>query len=322
MDTSGKMLRRIDRPLLRRALLLALGLLAPGLTAAAEDIPRTPWGAPDLNGVWDFGIATPFERPENLAGKTHFSPEEAAAYLEDPEGRLEATLRQLDGEDFVGVELWIPSDLPLTDDLRTSQIVDPPDGKIPPRTPDAQAAFEAGGAKAMLPPDGPEDRPINERCILGFSTGPPVFGFFGYNSLLQIFQTEDTVAILMEMVNDSRIIPLVEKPHLPENVRQWKGDSRGYWDGDTLVVETRNFRPDTSFQGSGPGMVLTERFTRRNASQIEYEYTVNDPASFTAPWTVRYPFNRTEDPLYEYACHEYNESMTSMLRAARMDEAD
>jgi hypothetical protein len=305
------------RPLIS---LLICWLIAGHGQAAESDIPRTPWGAPDLNGVWDFGVSTPFERPDELGDRAHFTAEEAAAFRADPEGRLEDALRALEGDSFVGVELWIPSDLPLTNDLRTSLIVDPPDGKIPPRTPEAQAAFEAGAALALSPPAGPEDRPFHERCILGFGTGPPISNFFGYNSLLQIFQTERTVAILTEMVNDSRIVPLVEKPHLPDNVRQWKGDSRGYWDGDTLVVESRNFRPDVSFQGSGPNMVVTERFRRINADQVEYEYTVDDPESFTPTGSVSYEFNKTNDPMYEYACHEYNESMFSMLRAARMNE--
>lgn len=312
MGTCEKM-----RTLNRTVLLWAIASFAQ---AADPDIPRTPWGVPDLNGVWDFGVATPLERPDEFGDRTHLTAEEAAAIRADPEGRLESALRELEGESFVGVELWIPSDLPLTNDLRTSLIVDPANGKLPARTPEAQARLEAGAALALSPPAGPEDRPVHERCILGFSTGPPIFGFFGYNSLLQIFQTERTVAILTEMVNDARIVPLVEKPHLPANVHQWKGDSRGYWDGDVLVVETRNFRPDTAFQGTGPNMVVTERFTRINANQVEYEYTVDDPESFVAPWTVRHEFNRTEDPLYEYACHEYNESMFSMLRAARMDE--
>jgi len=313
MDISGKL----------RQLISGSGLLLLACSLQAQEIPRTPWGAPDLNGVWDFAVATPLERPDELAGKTHYTPEEAEAFMADADARLEAGVRQFDGEgNYVGVELWIPHDSPLTDDLRTSLIVEPEDGKIPDLAPAAKARFEAAGALTMAPPAGPEDRPPSERCILGFSTGPPIFGFFGYNSLLQIFQSEDTVAILMEMVNDSRIIPLAEKPHLPDAVRQWKGDSRGYWEDDTLVVETRNFRDDTSFMGSGRNLFLTERFTRRNASQIEYEYTVEDPESFSAPWTVRYPFNKTEDPLFEYACHEANHSMESMLRGARLGEAD
>ena len=316
MDTFDKA-RRLSS--LTFALLIAFGT-AP---SQAQEIPRTPWGAPDLNGVWDFAVATPLERPDELVGQTHYTEQEAEAFMADAEARLEAEVRLFDGDDnFVGVELWIPNDSPLIDDLRTSLIVEPEDGKIPSLSETAQVRFDKAGVHTMSPPAGPEDRPPYERCILGFSTGPPVFGFFDYNSLLQIFQSEHTVAILMEMVNDSRIVPLVEKPHLPQAVQQWKGDSRGYWEGDTLVVETRNFRDETSFQGSGPNMFLTERFTRRNATQIEYEYTVDDPESFASPWTVRYPFNKTGDPLFEYACHEANHSMTSMLRGTRLEEAE
>jgi hypothetical protein len=261
------------------------------------------------------------ERPDELGERTHYTTEEAAEFLADGEDRLEQATRGLDGDGFVGVELWIPSDAPLTDDLRTSQVVDPPNGKIPALTDRGQARFDATKAVFDGPPASPAERPVNERCILGFSTGPPIEAFFGYNSLLQIFQTRDTVAILMEMVNDSRLIPLVEDPASTPDLVQWKGISRGYWRGDTLIVETRNFRADTSFRGSGPGMHLTERFTRRSPTQIEYEYTVDDPQSFEASWTVRYPFNKAIGPLYEYACHEANESMFGMLRAARQQDA-
>lgn len=286
--------------------------------------PRTPWGDPDLNGVWDFSTATPLVRLDVHEGKIHFTPEEAQAFLDSGAERLESAIREFDGEEnFVGVELWIPHDAPLTGDLRTSRIIDPENGKIPALTAEAQTRMAAAGALFARPPEGPEDRPAFERCILGFSTGPPIEAFFGYNSLLQIFQAEDTVAILMEMVNDSRIIPLVEKPPLAEGIRFWKGDSRGYWDGETLVVETSGFRTEKpSFHGSGPDMRVTERFTRASEDRIQYEFTIDDPESFVSPWTARYPFRRVEGPLYEYACHEANRSMELMLKGARLSERD
>jgi hypothetical protein len=300
---------------------IALLLIAALAAAQEHEIPRTPWGAPDLNGVWDYSSATPLERPDELAGKTHFTPAEARAFMAGTDARLEAGTREFDLNGFVGVEAWIPTDAPLTDDLRTSLIVQPEDGKIPALTELAKARMEAGIAIATRPPQGPEDRPVAERCILGFSTGPPSEAFFGYNSLLQIFQTENEVAILQEMVNDSRIIPIGTKPHLPAQLRQWKGDSRGHWEGDTLVVETRNFSGRNPFRGSGHQLIVGERFTRLNENQIEYEFTIEDPESFSSPWTARYPIRRRSDTLFEFACHENNRSMEYMLRGARAMEA-
>lgn len=304
------------------ALVTALLLAATNGFAQSREIPRTPWGHPDLNGVWDYSSATPLQRPADLGDKTNFTEAEAQAYLGQAEQHLEAAIAAFDGEgNDVGVELWIPTDAPLTDDLRTSLIFDPADGKIPQLTAEAQARFDATGVVTFSPPAGPEDRPAYERCIVGFGAGPPIEGFFGYNSLLQIFQSEDTVSIMMEMVNDVRIIHLDDRPYLPEHVRQWKGNSRGFWDGDTLVVETRNFTDKTSFYGSGINMRVTERFTRINDTQIEYAYTVNDE-SFTAPWSARIPIRKVADTLFEYACHEVNRSMESMLRGARLAEAE
>ncbi len=287
-----------------------------------QDIPRTPWGAPNLNGVWDYSSATPLQRLPEYEGKTNFTEAEAQVFLGRQEQELEAAVAAFDGEgNDVGVEVWIPIDAPLTNDLRTSLIVDPADGKIPPLTAEAQARFDAYGAVTMSPPTGPEDRPAYERCIVGFGAGPPIEGFFGYNSLLQIFQSQDTISIMMEMVNDVRTVHLDDRPFLPEYVRQWKGDSRGFWDGDTLVVETRNFTDKTSVYGSGMNMRVTERFTRINETQIEYAYTVSDAESFTAPWSAKIPIRKVADPLFEYACHEANRSMESMLRGARLTDA-
>ena len=316
MDICGRT-QRLNSIALATVLLLTATL---GF-AQSQEIPRTPWGHPDLNGVWDYSSATPLQRPAELEGKTNFNEAEAKVFLSQAEQHLEAAIAVFDGEgNDVGVEAWIPTDAPLTDDLRTSLIVDPPDGKIPPLTAEAQARFDATGVVTFSPPAGPEDRPAYERCIVGFGAGPPIEGFFGYNSLLQIFQSEETVSIMMEMVNDVRTIHLDDRPYLPQHVRQWKGNSRGFWDGDTLVVETRNFTDKTSFYGSGINMRVTERFTRINDTQIEYAYTVNDE-SFTAPWSARIPIRKVADTLFEYACHEVNRSMESMLRGARLAEA-
>ena len=302
-------------------------LLATAISAAAQtaaEPPRTPWGVPDLNGVWKFGIATPLERPEAFAEKTHFSEEEAAAYLDGAYDRVEGLISFLDGgeEKYVGAEPWIPTDAPLTQDRRTSLIYEPDNGKIPALTEPAKARKEADRQLSISPPAGPEDRPLTERCLTGFLTGPPLTTVIEYNDYLQIFQTENTVAILNEMVNDARIVPLDGRPHVPESVRQWLGNSRGRWEGDTLVVETRNFSDKTTFNGSGMNMQLTERFTRVSEDVIEYDYRIDDPDSFTAPWAARSPFRLSDVPVYEYACHEHNRSMEFMLSGARAQEAN
>lgn len=302
--------------------LLLIALFAAAHTQAEP--PRTPWGAPDLNGVWKYAVGTPFERSEQFAEKTHFTEEEAAAYLDGAYARLEGLIAFFDGgeDKYVGVEPWIPTDLPLTDDLRTSLIYLPDNGRIPALTEAAQARQEAESKLSLSPPTGPEDRPLTERCLTGFVTGPPLTTVLDYNSNIQIFQSEDTVVILNEMVNDSRIIPLDGRPHPPESVRQWLGSSRGHWEGDTLVVETRNFSDKTTFNGSGMNMHLTERFTRISDDVIEYDFHIVDPDSFTAPWAARSPMRRIGQPLYEYACHENNRSMGFMLSGARAQEAE
>ncbi len=311
-------------PYVRKTHLLEVVLLlASAMPALAAEPPRTPWGAPDLNGVWQFALATPLERPEEFADKTHFSEAEAAAYLTGSRDRLENLIAYFDGgeEEFVGVEPWFESDQPLTKDRRTSLIYEPDNGKIPPLTPVAIVRMEAARQLELSPPAGPEDRPLAERCLMGFVTGPPLTTVIDYNSNLQIFQSEDTIVLLNEMVNDSRIIPLDGRPHLSENVRQWLGNSRGHWEGDTLVVETRNFSDRTTFNGSGLNMQLTERFTRTNEDGIEYDYRIEDPESFSAPWAARIPMRLSNLPIYEYACHEQNRSMTFMLSGARAEEA-
>lgn len=302
-------------------------LLAMATSAAAQtmtDPPRTPWDVPDLNGVWHIGIATPLERPEGFAEKTHFSEAEAAAYLDGSYARRDQVISFLDGgeEKFVGTELWFPADLPLTEDRRTSLIYEPANGKIPPLTEAAKLRQAAARKRDTSPPQGPEDRPLTERCLTGFLTGPPQMTGFEYNDNLQIFQSRNTIAILNEMVNETRIVPLDDRPHLPENVRQWLGNSRGHWEGDTLVVETRNFTDKTTFNGSGMNMHLTERFTRISEDVIEYDFRIEDPDSFTAPWAARSPMRLSDLPIYEYACHEDNRSMVFMLSGARVQEAE
>jgi hypothetical protein len=202
-------------------------------------------------------------------------------------------------------------------DHRTSLITDPPDGQFPPLTPQAEARRAAARAKpsGRGPADGPEDRPLTERCI---SYGAPRTGA-NYNSYVQIIQSPDTTVLLQEMIHDARIVPMTPKPHLPSRIRQLHGDPRGRWDGDTLVVETTNYL--NGFQGSTPNVVLTERYTRVSPDFINWEITVNDPDTWTKPYTFMIRLKKTDALVYEYACHEGNYSMEGILGGARRDEA-
>jgi hypothetical protein len=187
-------------------------------------------------------------------------------------------------------------------------------------TPEGKKKAEAYAARLQRPADGPEDRYLAERCILGFNAGPPMIPS-AYNNNVQIFQNPGYVVLLNEMVHDARIIPLDGRPHLPPHIRQWKGDSRGHWEGNTLVVETTNFRDESNFrQASGPTYHLVERFTRVDAATLLYEFTVNDPKIWTRPWTAAVPMAKTELPIYEYACHEGNYGMFNLLAGARAEE--
>jgi len=198
-------------------------------------------------------------------------------------------------------------------------IVDPPDGRIPALTADAQRRAAArADARRDHPADGPEDRSLGERCLL-FNAGPPMLSG-PYNNFVQILQSSDYVVILNEMIHDSRIVPLDGRPHLPQGIRRLLGDSRGRWEGNTLVVETTNFSDKTNVRGSGEQLRLTERFTRADAKTLLYEFTVDDPGSFVKPWTAVLPMSKTNDQIYEYACHEGNYAMTGILRGARSQE--
>jgi hypothetical protein len=284
--------------------------------------PRTPDGQPDLQGIWNNATSTPFERPPELAGKEFFTPQEAAQYEKQLLQNANADRRDGTADADVGRaynEFWRDRGR-LVSTGRTSLVVDPPDGRIPPLTPEAQKKNAARAeARKLRPADGPEDRPLAERCLLWATAGPPMLPG-GYNSNYQIVQIPGYVVILIEMIHDARIIPLDGRPHLPQNIRQWMGDSRGRWDGNTLVVETTNFTDKTNFRGSGEKMRLIERFTRTAPDTILYEFTVDDPASFTKPWSGQIPMKKTEDPLYEYACHEGNYGLTNVLSGARAEE--
>ena len=293
-------------------LLAAAG--AAGQTAPGEAATR------DLQGVWDFRSAIPFERPDELAGRATLSPEEAAAFAQERVDAQNVDLwRDENGRLPVSGgynNFWYDRGTTLGEERRTSLVVDPLDGKIPARSAEAQARGEQQQELRARDAFGPEDRGAFERCIMGFNSGPPM-NPSAYNNNMQLFQTDDHVVILNEMVHDARVVPLDGSPHLPGHVRQWKGDSRGRWEGNTLVVETRNFTAKTSFRGSGPDLRLVERFTRLEADRLLYEYTVDDAASFARPWSVRVVMQRSDSPLFEYACHEGNYGMENLLLSAR-----
>ena len=277
----------------------------------------------DLQGVWDFRSVVPFERPDGLEGRETLTAEEAVAFEQERVDAFNVDLRR-DENGRIPLSggynnFWYDRGASLGEERRTSLVVVPPDGKIPART----AAAEERGAERIerLGRDayGPEDRGAFERCILGFNAGPPM-NPSAYNNNMQLFQTGNHVVILNEMVHDARIVPLDGSPHLADNLRQWRGDSRGRWEGNTLVVETRNFTDKTTFRGSGEQMELVERFTRLDVGSLLYEYTINDLASFTAPWSVRVVMERSDSPMFEYACHEGNYGMGNLLVAARAVE--
>ena len=318
------MTQRSVAPLGVIALVSGILALAPAATAGQDGNLRTPDGQPDLQGVWNFSTATPLERPPELADRATLTAEEAAeweAQVAAQRAGFESELEDAPLEARLGysVRVWFEWSDAL-EERRTSLVIDPPDGRIPAVRPEVEVRREVGRILRGRHAHGPEDRGISERCLLGFNSGPPMTPS-AYNNNMQLFQTTDHVVILNEMVHNARVVPLDGRPHLPAGLRQWVGDSRASWDGDTLVVETRNFLRETSLGGSSANMRLVERFTRLDADTLRYEFTVSDPTTWTGPWTAQVRMTRTDEPLYEYACHEGNYSMPSSLSGARAMEA-
>jgi hypothetical protein len=281
------------------------------------------FGQADLQGVWTNVTITPLERPAELAGKTVLTPEEAAKYERETNQRNNADTRDSSAEVDVSHgynQFWYDRGNKLVAGARTSLIVDPADGRIPPLTPAAQKRVAERAAEVReRSTDGPEFRSLQERCINWPVAGPPMLPT-GYNSNYQILQTPDAVVIVVEMIHDVRFIPLDGRPHVSSNIRQWLGDPRGHWEGHTLVVDTTNFTDKSRFRGSDENLHLTERFTRVNPDTILYEFTVDDPTAFTKPWTAQIPLTKSKGPIYEYACNEGNYAMTDMLAGARAAE--
>jgi hypothetical protein len=320
------------------ATLMVTPVCAQGQKTAAKPkswtVPRTPDGHPDFQGTWTNATLTPLERPAQFAGKATVSEAEAKAYeksdletndIDNPEAPLLARAGSGSGETAVGGynNLFIDrgSSLATVDGARrTSLIIDPPDGKVPVRgnAPGTQRAAPRVYEGAAF--DDVKRRPLSERCIIGFGStaGPPMMPAL-YNNNYQIVQTADTVMILVEMVHDVRIIRM-NGTHNPASVASWFGDSIGHWDGDTLVVETTNLHEGNRFRGGSANMRVTERFKRVDANTILYRATIDDPERYKQPWTLEYPFVATPGPVYEYACHEGNYSITDILGGARKTE--
>ena len=295
---------------------------APAAASKGSVVQHTAGGHPSLQGLWSTATLTPFERPRELAGKEFFTAEEAAAFekrtLEASDRDRRAATPEADVNQAYN-EAWFERGTKIFPTRRTSIVIDPPDGRVPPLTPQAQRAAAARAQVQGGVPSGPEDLPLPVRCILWPTAGPPMIPG-PYNNNYQIVQTGDSVAIYIEMIHDVRIIPLDGRPHLSPSIRLWMGDSTGHWEGDTLVVDTTNFTDKTHYRGSDWNLHLIERFTRTSAGTIRYRFTIDDPTAFTKPWTGEITMVKTEKPLYEYACHEGNYSMSNMLRAARVAE--
>jgi hypothetical protein len=307
-------------------------------------VPRTPDGRPDLQGYWTTQTFTPLQRPDYLAGKEFFTDEELAALrqqltaegvdplardainIEDADARTQRLSQTNREATYIHYDnaTWLRTPVPkgLTS-RRTSLITDPKDGRIPPLTVETQRRTAAAAEASRQPNafDGYETRPLSERCIVWGHEGPPILPP-AYNDIHQIFQTPNYVVVLTELgTNPPRIIPLDGRPHISDNIRQFQGDSRGRWEGDTLVVETKNFTDKRRWQGSSGALHVMERFRRVDADTIHYEFTVDDPTTWTRPWSAEVPMVKTGGPLFEYACHEGNHDLRHILEIHRnLDE--
>ncbi len=322
------------------ALLVAASLAAqapeaakPAAKAKSKAIPRTPDGHPDLQGVWTNATITPLERPSAFASKPTLTDAEATEYEKKDAKELNAQDGQSDGPLIAAAGssgtggynvLFVDrgSELARVDGTkRTSLVIDPPTGKIPPITAEARER-NAQMFRSFNRFENVKERPLSERCLIGFgsTSGPPMLPVL-YNNNYQIVQTPDAVMILVEMVHDVRVIRMNQQ-HDPPDMKKWLGDSVGHWDGDTLVVDTVNFRPDNRFRGSSDNLHVIERFQRVDGDTILYRATIDDPATFTKQWTLEYPFRATVGPVYEYACHEGNYAMPDILGGARKMESE
>ena len=312
---------------------LAALLVAPlaAQSSKSKAIPRAADGHPDLSGIWTNATVTPMQRPAQFANKPTLTDAEAATFeqaqaqdLKDEDGKSDGPIIRAAGSAGTGGynALFIDrgTQMERIDGVkRSSLIVDPPDGKMPTLTPEARGRM-AKMMKSFVNYDDVKDRPFSERCILGFGStaGPPMMPVL-YNNTYQFVQTKDNIMILVEMVHDVRVVRM-NGTHAPPNVRTLLGDSIGHWDGDTLVVDTANFREEGAFEGASENLHVIERFERISPDQILYKVTIDDPSTYTKQWTMEFPFNATPGPIYEYACHEGNYAMTDIMGGARKME--
>jgi hypothetical protein len=317
---------------------LAAKPATPAKVGSVPSTPRTADGHPDFNGIWTNVTITPLERPRDLAGKEYFTEQEAAAYEKLTVQQRNRDRREPGTERDVASaynDFWWDSGTKVVKTLRTSIIIDPPDGRMPAQTHErlemlaarreaarrrcGQPGCELENGGQPGPADGPEDRPLQERC-LSFGNATPMLPT-AYNNNYQFVLGRGFLAVNVEMVHDVRRIPIDGSPHLPEYVRQWMGDARAHWEGDTLVVDTTNFsgKQITRF-GSDENLHLVERFTLLDPDTLLYRFTVDDPTVFVKAWTGEIPMVRSDGPLFEYACNEGNEGLANILSSARADE--
>jgi len=305
------------------ATIVLLTVVTAARVAGRGQVP--PKSAPDLEGIWNYSSLTPLERPAEFAGKEFLTPQEAAAFtkqvlergnMDRRDGSVDADLARAYNDAWYDRGTRVATVYGKT---RSSLLIDPPDGRMPALTADAQKrAADRAQARRDHPADGPEDRSLAERC-LSFNAGPPMLPG-PYNNFVQILQFRDHIVIANEMIHDARVVPLDGRAHRASSIRTWQGDSVGHWEGATLVVDTINFTDKTAFRGASDRLHLVERFTRADAGTLLYEFTVDDPASFAKPWTVALPMTKSSDQIYEYACHEGNYALPDILRGARAQE--
>ena len=306
-------------------LIAALALtpvVAVAQSTSETDVPRTAWGAPDLGGTWDFRTITPLERPAQYGDREFLTAEEAAALEQGAADRYEsldaAPAKLAKAGDNVGGYNWFWMDVgtAVVENRRTSLIVDPANGRRPARRegPPTSIFADIGGSFVNERPSSMDDLNVFDRCI--GSAALPIYPTF-YNNYVQVFQTRDHVALIVEMMGSTRMISLDGRPHADAGIRMGRGDSRGHWDGDTLVVETTNFDHPMLLVGGSRDARLVERFTRVSPGLMEYEFTVDDPSVWEREWTAVETFRKTEVPIYEYACHEGNYAVPNMLGGAR-----
>ena len=308
------------------AVVVAVVSLGAVSAVAQTNAPQTAWGQPDLQGVWDFRTITPMQRSEDLADQEFLTEEEAANLDQEAVARdvrlWERAARRTEAGGNVGAynNFWMDRGTRTIGTRRTSLIIDPANGRYPPMTPEGQRRADARR-------DDLRDNPSawttsfssGVRCVLGFNAGPPM-NPSAYNNNMQLFQTEDYVVLMTEMVNTSRVVPLDGRPHIDSAIRQWSGDSRGHWEGDTLVIETKNFDAKRQWRNTTNSAHAVERITRIDADTLLYAFTVTDPETWTSSWTAEVPMRKNPEPMYEYACHEGNYAMPVMLGGRRVEE--